>query len=102
MMMMPTTQLPPHDRMGADGATRTGPGVDAATPKLPPDAWGDVAKAALTAEGNSFVAWARLSLVSRAWRAGLKGAHSNPSPSAESVQAQIRRMVCASLLHELL
>ena len=50
-----------------------------ATPNLPPDAWGAVALAALAAEDYSFMAWARLRCVSRAWRDGLKGAHTVPS-----------------------
>ncbi len=42
-------------------------------PELLPDMWGAVARAALAAEGHSPRAWGRLSLVSRAWRDGLRG-----------------------------
>lgn len=43
---------------------------------LTPDAWGAVARAALAAEADNLTAWARLSLVNRAWRNGLQGASS--------------------------
>lgn len=49
--------------------------------ELPSDVWGTVALAALAAEGQSFEAWTRLSLVSRAWRDGLKGARSADTQS---------------------
>ena len=42
-------------------------------PELPSDAVGCIARAALAAEGDDAQAWARLSLVSRAWRDGLHG-----------------------------
>ena len=61
-------------------ANPTVAGSTAATPELLADAWGAVARTVLVAEGNSFQAWARLSLVSRAWRDGLKGAHTWPGP----------------------
>ncbi len=51
-----------------------------AMPDLPPDAWSTVARAALAAEGYSPAAWARLSLVSRAWRDGLTGVQINFQP----------------------
>ena len=40
-------------------------------PELPADAWGTIARAALHGEDDDVKAWARLSLVSRAWRTGL-------------------------------
>lgn len=49
--------------------------------ELPPDAWGIIALAALAAEGQSFDEWTRLSLVSWAWRDGLRGA---PSAGTQS------------------
>lgn len=44
-------------------------------PALPPDAMGCVARAALTAEGSTAKARARLSLVCRRWRESLRGPH---------------------------
>ena len=52
------------------------------------DAWGAVARAALTAEGDSLSAWVQLSLVSRAWRDGLKGG-SQPSLTAPCSLSQL-------------
>ena len=43
--------------------------------ELLPDMWGAVARAALAAKGYSPKAWGQLSLVSPAWRDGLRGAH---------------------------
>ena len=42
-------------------------------PELPPDIWGVIARIMLRAEDNDVRAWARLILVSRSWRAGLRG-----------------------------
>ena len=42
-------------------------------PELSPDLWGAIALATLAAEYDTVEAWARLSLVSRAWQSGLKG-----------------------------
>ena len=58
----------------------TAAGSDAASQELLADAWGAVARTALVAEGNSFQVWSRLSLVNRAWRDGLRGAHIWPGP----------------------
>ncbi len=52
----------------------------APAPELPPDAWGAIARTALAAEGDSIQTWARLSLVARAWRDGLKGARLRHEP----------------------
>ena len=62
----------------------TAPYYDTVTPGLPPDAWGAVARAALAAEGHSFQAWARLSLVNRAWRDGLRGACAYLNPHSDA------------------
>ena len=43
-------------------------------PPLPPEAWGAIAQATLTAEGDDACSWATLRLVSPSWRDGLKGA----------------------------
>ena len=43
-------------------------------PNLPADTWGAIARAALRLEADDVRAWARLSLVSSAWRVGLQGA----------------------------
>ena len=40
---------------------------------LPVDVWEAIARAALHLEGDNVRAWARLSLVNSAWRAGLQG-----------------------------
>jgi len=40
---------------------------------LPRDVWGAIARAALHLEGDGVRAWARLSLVNSAWRAGIEG-----------------------------
>ncbi len=71
--------LPPQAGMRVSKAQRTAPEGTTAMPELPPDAWGTVARAALAAEGSP-AAWARLSLVSRAWRDGLAGAQINFQP----------------------
>ncbi len=63
--------------MSDRGLSTNAPPGNAATPELLADAWGAVARTALVAEGNSFQAWARLSLVNRAWRDGLRGAHTS-------------------------
>ena len=40
---------------------------------VPVDVWRTLARAALTAEGDSLAAWLRLSTVSRTWREALAG-----------------------------
>ncbi len=67
--------------MSEPAAAQTAPSADVQTPELPPDAWGAIARTALAAEGDSVQTWARLSLVARAWRDGLKGARSRHDPS---------------------
>ncbi len=42
------------------------------TPELLPGMWGAVARAALAADAHSPKAWGQYSLVSRAWRDGLR------------------------------
>lgn len=65
-------KLGPDPTAGAFQRSATTPNLEPA-PELPPDVWGAVARAALAAEGHALAAWARLSLVSRAWRDGLTG-----------------------------
>ena len=46
---------------------------DGQLPNLPAEVWGAIARGALLAEGSDVSAWWRLSLVSRACRAGVAG-----------------------------
>ncbi len=73
--------VPPHTGMTVSKARKSIPQGGTAMAELPSDVWGTVALAALAAEGQSFEAWTRLSLVSRAWRDGLKGARSADTQS---------------------
>ena len=58
-----------------DRGSRAADALDTDTPELPPETWVVVARAALAAEGDCLAARARLSLVARAWRDGLRGTH---------------------------
>ena len=61
---------------GASDFASTPPAAACSLASLPADAWGAVARAALSAEDGSIAAWVRYSLVSRAWRDGLRGEYS--------------------------
>ena len=76
----PTTDAEPQSAMADGGAMG---------PELTCDAWEAVARAALAAEGDGVEAWTRLSLVSRAWRDGLKGARCSCQETAV-----VRREFC--------
>ncbi len=47
--------------------------AESASDPVPCDVWGAIARAALHLEGDGVRAWARLSLVNSAWRAGIEG-----------------------------
>ena len=72
-------QLPSHASMRVSKALRTASESDMALPELPLEVWGIIARATLAAEDYNLPAWARLSLVSRAWRDCLAGAQTIPS-----------------------
>ena len=59
-------------------------------PDLPSDIWGAVARAPLATEGDSVQAWARLSLVSQAWRTGLRGSPPKKSPHSACLASPSR------------
>ena len=64
------------DGMSCCKASATELHCGTAMPGLPSDVWAAIARAALAAEECDIMAWARLSLVARAWRDGLRGAYS--------------------------
>ena len=65
---------------------------------LPRDVWGAIARAALRLEGDDVRAWARLSLVNRAWRAGIQGVlsqHAHIQPRTSGIRCDF----CCNIRH---
>ncbi len=76
----PGQQAPQRDTPQSGDSNGSMPA--ALRPTLPPDVMARIMRAALAADGDDVRAWVRLSLVSRTWRDGLRGASSRAASRA--------------------